>query len=45
MKDVVENKIIKELNWKERIVVKIFRKTFYKMYRLGMMDCFNYCNK
>ena len=30
MKDVVENEIIKELNWTERIVVKIFRKTIAK---------------
>ncbi len=30
--DVVENEIIKELNWKERIIVKLFAKTFEKVY-------------
>ena len=30
--NVVENEIIKELNWKERIVVKLFAKTFEKVY-------------
>lgn len=30
--DVVENEIIKELNWKERIIVKVFAKTFKKVY-------------
>ena len=31
MKDVVENEIIKELNWKEKIIVKVFAKTFNKI--------------
>mgnify|MGYP007013211499 CR=1 FL=1 len=30
--NVVENETIKELNWKERIVVKLFAKTFEKVY-------------
>ena len=30
--NVVENEIMKELNWKERIVVKLFAKTFEKVY-------------
>ena len=29
--DVVED-IMKELNWKERIIVKVFAKTFKKVY-------------
>ncbi len=41
MKDVVLNEIIKELNWKERIVVKVFRKTFCKIYKLGIAYGFN----
>lgn len=39
--DVVENEIIKELNWKERIVVKLFAKTFVKVYKLGITFGFN----
>lgn len=39
--NVVENKIIKELNWKERIVVKLFAKTFEKVYKLGITFGFN----
>lgn len=38
-------KIQKELNLKERILFKIFTKTFYKFYRRGMVDCFNFYNK
>ena len=30
--NVVENGIMKELNWKERIIVKVFVKTFEKVY-------------
>ncbi len=30
--NVVEDEIIKELNWKERIIVKLFAKTFEKVY-------------
>lgn len=30
--DVVENEIMEELNWKERIIVKLFAKTFEKVY-------------
>ena len=30
--NVVENEIMEELNWKERIIVKLFAKTFEKVY-------------
>ncbi len=30
--NVVENEVMKELNWKEKIVVKLFAKTFEKVY-------------
>lgn len=30
--NVVKDEVIKELNWKERIVVKVFLKTFEKVY-------------
>lgn len=39
--DVVENEIIKELNWRERIIVKVFAKTFVKIYKIGITFGFN----
>ena len=30
--NVVKDEIMKELSWKERIVVKLFAKTFEKVY-------------
>ena len=44
MKDVVVNEVIKELNWKERIVVRLFRKTFSKIYKEGIRRGFNWGN-
>ena len=44
-KDVVLNEVFKGLNFKERIIVKIFQNVFIKLYRKGMIDCFNYYNK
>lgn len=41
MKDVVLNEIMKELNWKERIIVKVFRKTFVKVYGITGKKIFN----
>lgn len=34
-------KLIKELNWKEKIIIKIFSKTFIKIYKLGITFGFN----
>lgn len=34
----------KELNLKEKILVKMFGSTFEKVYRLGMIRCFNFYN-
>lgn len=45
MKDVVLDEVKKELNWKEKIIIHIFRKTFSRVYRKGMVDCFNYFNR
>lgn len=45
MRDVVYNVVKNELNWKEKIIVRIFKKTCIKLYRMGMLDCFNYYNK
>ena len=44
-RDVVLNEIANELNWKEKIIIRIFPKIFVKVYRKGMVDCFNYYNK
>lgn len=41
MKDVVVNEIIKELNWKEKIIVKIFIKTFKNVYNIGRINTVN----
>ena len=30
--NVVKDEVIKELNWKERIILKLFAKTFEKVY-------------
>lgn len=37
----VENEILKELNLRERIVVKLFAKTFIKVYKIGITFGFN----
>ena len=42
MKDVVIEEIVKELNWKERIVVRLFRKTFCEIYKEGIRRGFNW---
>lgn len=44
-KDIVLKEIIKGLNWREKIIVRIFPKTVIKVYRKGMAECFNYFNK
>ena len=42
MKDVVLNEVIKELNWRERIIVKIFGKTMKKVYTEGVKKGYNW---
>ncbi len=41
MKDAVVEEIVKELNWKERIVVRIFRKTFIKVVNVARIKIIN----
>lgn len=41
MKDVVLEEIKKDLNWREKIVVHIFKKIFVKVYKLGITFGFN----
>lgn len=45
MRDVVLDEVMKELNFIERIIIKIFGNLFYYAYRKGMIDCFKYYNK
>lgn len=45
MKDVALDEVMKELNFIERIIIKIFGNLFYYAYRKGMIDCFKYYNK
>lgn len=41
MRDVVYNVVKNELNWRERIVVKMFTKTFNKVYNIGRINSIN----
>ena len=41
MKNVVYNVIKDELNWREKMVVKIFSKTFNKLYNIGRIHAIN----
>ena len=41
MKDVVLNEVKKELNWRERIIVKLFTKTFAKVYNIARIKIVN----
>lgn len=34
MKNVVLDEVIKELNWREKIIMKLFVKTFIKVYNI-----------
>lgn len=41
-KDLVEE-IVKKLKWHEKIIIRIFRKLFIKVYKIGIT--FGYNNK
>ena len=41
MKDVVEDEVLKELSFVEKIIVKLFTKTFIKVYKIGITYGFN----
>ncbi len=40
-KDVVLKELKKELNWKEKIIVRIFSKTFTKVYNICRINIVN----
>ena len=35
------NEVMKELNWKERIIVRTFNKTFNKVYNISRINSSN----
>ena len=41
MKDVVKDVVLKDLNFVEKIIVKLFTKTFIKVYKIGITYGFN----
>lgn len=41
MKNVVLDEITNELNWKEKIVVNMFTKTFIKVYNITRINLVN----
>lgn len=41
VEDVVKNEVIKELNWKEKIIIKVFTKTFNKVYNISRINSIN----
>lgn len=45
MENLIVEEICKNLKWYERIVVKRYKRLFYRTYRIGMRDCFNFYNK
>lgn len=40
-KNVVKDVVLKELNFAEKIIVKLFTKTFIKVYKIGITYGFN----
>ena len=44
MKDVVLDKVKKELNWREKVIVKLFTKTIKKIYTKGVKEGYNWNN-
>lgn len=40
-KNVVKDEVLKELNLVEKIIVKLFTKTFIKVYKIGITYGFN----
>lgn len=41
MRDVVYNVLKDELNWKEKIIIKLFNKTFLKIYNISRINSIN----
>ena len=41
MKDVVLNEVFKKLNWREKMIVKVFTKLFIKVYNIVRINTIN----
>ena len=41
MRDVVLDELKKELNWRERIIIKFFAKTIVKVYNISRINTIN----
>lgn len=41
MKDTILNEVKKELNWRERVIAKLFPKTFVKVYNITRIKIVN----
>ena len=41
VKDVVIKDVENELNWREKIIIKVFTKTFNKVYNIGRINAIN----
>ena len=41
MENVLLDELKKELNWKEKIIIKIFKKTIIKVYGIAGKNVFN----
>lgn len=44
MKNVVLDEVKKELNWRDRIIIKLFAKTIKKIYTKGVKEGYNWNN-
>ena len=42
MEEEILKEICKDLNWKERIIVRLFKKSFIKVYKNGVKTGFNW---
>lgn len=41
MKDIILDEVMKELNWKERIIIKVFYKLIIKVYNIARITTVN----
>lgn len=44
-KQIVFNKIAKNLNFYDKIIMKVFKRYTFKIYKLGLNDAFNWENQ
>ena len=44
-KNIILYELAEKLNWKDKIIFKIFPNTCIKLFRNGMVQCFNYYNE